>query len=185
MTDTFPRQYARTQRLTLGEPRTITVSPDGKRVLFLRSTNGTDSVQSLWLLHVERNTEVCIADVRKLLASSEGQTESAEEQARRERAREGAGGIVQYSCDAEVQHVAFAVAGHLFVCDMQHANEIIIKNPAPGTIYDARISPNAQHVAYVRDQSLYVCDLQGVERCLASEESPDITWGIAEFVAAE
>ena len=185
MTDTFPRQYARTQRLTLGEPRTITVSPDGKRVLFLRSTNGTDTVQSLWLLHVERNTEVCIADVRELLAASEGHTESAEEQARRERAREGAGGIVQYSCDAEVQHVAFAVAGHLFVCDMQHANEIVIKSPASGTIYDARISPDAQHVAYVRDRSLYMCDLQGVERCLASEESPDVTWGIAEFVAAE
>lgn len=185
MTNTFPRQYARTQRLTLGEPRTVTVSPDGKRVLFLRSTNGTDTVQSLWLLDVEHNTEVCIADVRKLLASSEGHTESAEEQARRERAREGAGGIVQYSCDTEVHHVAFAVAGHLFVCDMQHADEIVVKNPAEGTIYDARISPDGRHVAYVRDRSLYISDLQGVERCLASEVSPDITWGIAEFVAAE
>jgi len=29
--DTFPRQYARTRRLTLGEPRTVTVSPDGRR----------------------------------------------------------------------------------------------------------------------------------------------------------
>ena len=28
MSDTFPRQHARTQRLTLGEPRNFTVSPD-------------------------------------------------------------------------------------------------------------------------------------------------------------
>jgi len=38
VTDTFPRQYARTQRLTLGEPRNVTVSPDGRRVVFLRSS---------------------------------------------------------------------------------------------------------------------------------------------------
>ena len=31
--DTFPRQYARTQRLTLGEPRNVVVSPDGRRVV--------------------------------------------------------------------------------------------------------------------------------------------------------
>lgn len=37
MSDTFPRQYARTQRLTLGDPRTITVAADGQRVLFARS----------------------------------------------------------------------------------------------------------------------------------------------------
>ena len=44
VTDTFPRQYARTQRLTLGEPRNVTVSPDGRRVVFLRSSNGGDPV---------------------------------------------------------------------------------------------------------------------------------------------
>ena len=53
MSDTFPRQYARTQRLTLGEPRTITASND--RVVFLRSTHGSDPVQSLWVF--EDNAE--------------------------------------------------------------------------------------------------------------------------------
>ncbi|WP_244167377.1 hypothetical protein, partial [Streptomyces mutomycini] len=38
----FPRQHARTQRFTLGAPRAFTVSPDGTRVLFLRSSSGTD-----------------------------------------------------------------------------------------------------------------------------------------------
>ena len=35
--DTFPRQYARTRRLTLGEPRNLVVSPDGQRIVFIRS----------------------------------------------------------------------------------------------------------------------------------------------------
>jgi len=185
MTDTFPRQYARTQRLTLGEPRNIVVSPDGKRVLFLRSAAGNDTVNSLWLCHTERNTETCIADIRTLLSGSHSQNESAQERARRERAREGAAGIVSYSCDSEVLHAAFAVHGQLFVCDMHNAHEIVVNNAAPGTMYDARISPDGKHIAYVRGSAIFVCDMQGNERCLTPETASDITWGVAEFIAAE
>ena len=185
MTDTFPRQYARTQRLTLGEPRNIVVSPDGKRVLFLRSPAGNDTVNSLWLCHTERNTETCIADIRALLSGSNTENESAQERARRERAREGAAGIVSFSCDSDVHHAVFAVSGRLFMCDMHHALEIVVNNPAPGTMYDARISPDGKHIAYVRGSALYVCDLQGNEKCLTPEAAPDVTWGVAEFVAAE
>jgi dipeptidyl-peptidase-4 len=185
MTDTFPRQYARTQRLTLGEPRNIVVSPDGKRVLFLRSAAGNDTVNSLWVCHTERNTETCIADIRALLVGSHAENESAQERARRERAREGAAGIVSFSCDSEVHHVAFAVSGRLFVSDMHGAHEIAVKNPAPGTMYDARISPDGKHIAYVRGSALFVCDMQGNEECLTSETATDVTWGVAEFVAAE
>jgi len=185
MTDTFPLQYARTQRLTLGEPRNIVVSPDGKRVLFLRSAAGNDTVNSLWLCHTERNTETCIADIRALLTGTSSENESAQERARRERAREGAAGIVSFSCDSEVQQVAFAVSGRLFVSDMHGAHEIAVKNPAPGTMYDARISPDGKHIAYVRGSALFVCDMQGNEECLTSETATDVTWGVAEFVAAE
>ena len=185
MTDTFPRQYARTQRLTLGEPRNIVVSPDGKRVLFLRSPAGNDTVNSLWLCHTERNTETCIADIRALLSGSNTENESAQERARRERAREGAAGIVSFSCDSDVHHAVFAVSGRLFMCDMHHAHEIVVNNSAPGTMYDARISPNGKHIAYVRGSALYVCDIQGNEKCLTPETAPDVTWGVAEFVAAE
>jgi dipeptidyl-peptidase-4 len=154
MTDTFPRQYARTQRLTLGEPRNFVVSPDGKRVLFLRSPAGSDTVNSLWICHTERNTETCLADVRSLLSNSKTEHESAQERARRERAREGAAGIVSFSCDSEVLHVAFAVSGRLFVGDMHNVHEVVANKPAPGTIYDARISPDGKHVAYVRGQRI-------------------------------
>lgn len=185
MTDSFPRQFARTQRLTLGEPRNIVVSPDGKRVLFLRSSSGSNSVNSLWLFDVERNVEMCVADIETLLAHSDSSKESPEERARRERAREGAAGIVSFSCDSEMRHAVFAVGGRLFVCDMTHTSEIVISRPAPGTIYDARISGDGKHLAYVRGKSLYVCDLAGNERCIAGEDTQDVSWGVAEFVAAE
>ena len=56
--DTFPRQQARTRRFTLGEPRTLTVSPDGQRVVFLRSASGSDPVTDLWVLDVARRDAI-------------------------------------------------------------------------------------------------------------------------------
>ena len=40
MTDSFPRQQARTQGFSLGAPRSFEISPDGSRVAFLRSQGG-------------------------------------------------------------------------------------------------------------------------------------------------
>ena len=81
-TDTFPRQYARTQRLTLGEPRNIVVSPDGARVVFCRSSSGADSTNSLWVFDVATATERCIVDARSFGSNSD---ESDLERSRRER----------------------------------------------------------------------------------------------------
>ena len=93
--DTFPRQHARTQRLTLGEPRNFTVSPDGTRVVFARSASGSDPVNQLWSLDVASGAEKCLFDPRAAVESA-GQL-TAEERRRRERAREGAGGVVAAS----------------------------------------------------------------------------------------
>ena len=49
-TNRFPGQFARTQRFSLGVPRAFTLSPDGRRVLFLRTRGGEDRTSCLWLL---------------------------------------------------------------------------------------------------------------------------------------
>jgi dipeptidyl-peptidase 4 len=91
----FPRQHARTLRYTLGAPRGFTVAPDGSRVVFLRSRSGTDRGTCLWVLDLDEGEarERLVADPRALL---EGATEdlSPAERARRERSREGSGGVV-------------------------------------------------------------------------------------------
>ncbi|MCS5679854.1 MAG: S9 family peptidase, partial [Acidimicrobiales bacterium] len=88
----FPRQHARTRRFTCGAPRTVSVSDDGSRVLFLRSAAGDDPVNSLWLVDSVAGEERLVADPAELL-SDEGH-DSDREQARRERAREVGEGIV-------------------------------------------------------------------------------------------
>ena len=98
MADTFPRQYARTRRLTLGEPRNFMVSPDGNRVVFVRSGAGDDPVNGLWVFDVDSGEEVHVVDAFDLLDSTDTDL-PAQERARRERAREQAGGIVAYATD--------------------------------------------------------------------------------------
>ena len=60
--DSFPRQSARTQRFTLGEPRDVVVSPDGQRIVFLRSRGGTDPVNCLWVVDAATGDERLVAD---------------------------------------------------------------------------------------------------------------------------
>ena len=87
--DTFPRQYARTQRLTLGEPRNVVVSPDGQRVVFARSRGGDDPVNCLWVLDVASGEERLVADPLALLGVVDDEELPPEERARRERIARG------------------------------------------------------------------------------------------------
>ncbi|HRE02437.1 MAG TPA: DPP IV N-terminal domain-containing protein, partial [Ilumatobacteraceae bacterium] len=178
----FPRQSARTQRFTLGEPRSVTVSPDGKRVVFLRSAAGDDPVNCLWLFDTESGDERLIADPRVLLGDDDGDLPP-EERARRERAREGAGGVVAYATDTNVTVCSFALAGRLFVAGLISgaAREL----PVDGPVFDPRPDPTARRVAYVCGATLRIGELDATSWQLNGEADPDVTWGSADFVAAE
>src|ERR1700761_1404640 len=113
-TDSFPGQVARTQRFTLGMPRSFLLSPDGSRLLFLRSRGPEDPVGCLWLL--EEGQERLLADPG-VIAGGGGQVPEAE-RVRRERVREAGAGIVAYSADAEVRVAVFALNGELWAVDV-------------------------------------------------------------------
>jgi dipeptidyl-peptidase-4 len=184
--DTFPRQYARTQRLTLGEPRNFAVSPDGRRIAFLRSSAGDDPVNALWVLDPADGSERLIADPRSLLAAGDGTDLPAAERARRERMREGAGGITSYATDDDVRVVAFALAGRLFVGGLMSASARELS--VPGPVFDPRPDPTASRVAYVSGGALRVAELDGTTTTLAAPapgEADTVTWGSADFIAAE
>jgi dipeptidyl-peptidase-4 len=181
MSDTFPRQHARTQRLTLGEPRSFVVSPDGERIVFARSATGSDPVNMLWVLDVASATERLVLDPRSLGADLSAVTD--EERRRRERAREGAGGVVAYSCDTEVTRAVTILGGQTVVVDLL-TGTVTMPDIAPG-VFDARLSPDGALIAFVRGGSLCVSPVDGGERVLASDPSPLVTWGSADFIAAE
>ncbi len=192
MPDSFPRQYARTQRFTLGEPRNVMVSADGQRVVFLRSQAGDDPVNCLWAIDLADGPERLVADPFQLLAQDQqpGQEElSPEERAQRERRREGAGGITSFATCAATETAVFSLGGRLFHCDLRNGQSREI--PVPGPVFDPRLNPTGTLIAYVSGPRLLISDLAGSTRVLAGrpleiEDPTDpVTWGSAEFIAAE
>ncbi|MFC7817530.1 prolyl oligopeptidase family serine peptidase [Streptomyces sp. NPDC057367] len=181
--DSFPKRHARTQRFTLGAPRSFTVAPDGSRVAFLRSGSGTDRANSLWILDVEEGGERVAADPRALLGGAEEHLPP-EERARRERSREGGAGIVGYATDSALELASFALSGRLFAAELRAgtAREL----PAPGPVIDPRPSPDGRYIAYVARGALRVVGAEGDDdRALAEADAKGVTYGLAEFIAAE
>jgi dipeptidyl-peptidase-4 len=181
--DSFPRRHARTQRFTLGAPRSFTVAPDGERVVFLRSGSGTDRASSLWVLDVADGAERVAADPRALLGGA-SENLSPEERARRERSREGGAGIVGYATDAAVELASFALSGRLFTAELRAGTARELR--VPGPVIDPRPSPDGRHVAYAARGALRVVEAEGgADRALAEPDGEGVTYGLAEFVAAE
>ncbi|MET8401138.1 prolyl oligopeptidase family serine peptidase [Streptomyces sp900116325] len=182
----FPRQHARTQRFTLGAPRAFTVSPDGERVIFLRSASGTDRSNKLWVLDLAADgapQERVVADPGALLGGS-AEKLSAQERARRERSREGSSGIVGYAVDSAAELAAFALSGKVYVTELRAGSTRAL--PVPGPVLDPRPSPDGRHVAYVSKGALRVVGAEGDgDRALAEPEDAHIGYGLAEFIAAE
>ncbi|MFF4619594.1 S9 family peptidase [Nonomuraea jabiensis] len=182
MSESFPRLSARTRRFTLGVPRSFTITPDGGRVVFLRTRSGTDPVTCLWELDTDTHVERLVVDPRALDADEENLPP--EERARRERSREAAGGVVAYATDRDVTRASFALSGALYVVDF--ATGQTRRLDTPGAVIDPRLSPDGGQVAYVTGGALRVQDLgSGEDRALATPESETVTYGLAEFIAAE
>lgn len=175
--DSFPRQQARTQRFSLGRPRSFTVSPDGSRVVFLRSSAGDDPINRIWVLDVESGAERLVVE-----ATGEGNL-SPEERARRERVRERGGGVVAYSTDRNVEKACFGHGNGMTVVDLVGSADALRVDRT--SVFDPRLAPTGKGIAFVEDRGLSIVDLDGNELARAAHDGPNVSWGIAEFVAAE
>jgi len=183
----FPRLYARTARFTLGVPRALAVSPDGRRVLFVRTRSGTQRTSALWAYDVDAAQERCVADPDVLLGDG-GEELSAEERSRRERSRESGAGIVSFDTDEDAVHACFALSGQLWLADVRGQGGAGVRElPATGAVVDPRLDPTGRHVAYASGNALRVVgtDGQGGDRALVEPDGDHVVWGQAEFVAAE
>ncbi|MFE7133188.1 prolyl oligopeptidase family serine peptidase [Streptomyces sp. NPDC057638] len=190
----FLHQYAITQRFTVGTPRAPIVSPDGSRLVFIRSSSGTDRTGRLWVADLGeagdgRPRERVAADPAVLLGGA-GEQLSDQERARRERSREAGTGIVAYTVDNAVELAAFTLSGRLFTAGLRAgtAREL----PARGPVIAPRPSPDGRRIAYTSQGALRVIEADGTgDRAIAEpgEEygGPEgaVGYGTAEFIAAE
>jgi len=180
----YPRLAARTLRFTLGAPAAVTVSPDGARVLFLRSRSGTQRTGMLWVADVATGRERLLADPHDLLAGDDEDLPPAE-RARRERMRQGGAGITAYTTDGAADRAAITLSGRVFVIEVSSGSSTEI--PVTGPAVDARLSPDGAWVAYHCDRGLHVASAAGQQagQALVVEEEPTVTWGLSDFAHAE
>ena len=181
------------------------MADDGSRVLFLRSGSGDDPVNALWMLCPDTGDESLVADPASLPGAQDHGELPAAELARRERARESASGIVAYDALADLSRACFAVDGRVFLVEVPApgapaagtagAGDVpgvepgpsparIVELPSSGDAFDPRLSPDGSSVAYVSGSSVRITGAGG-DRRLVGGSTRSVSWGSAEFIAAE
>lgn len=183
MTVSYPRLAARTLRFTLGIPRNLTISPDGRTVRFIRTPDGVTRTGQLWEYDVQTRAESLLVDPVALLGEDCEQL-SAEEKSRRERSRESAGGLVGYDVDESGRWTCFALSGQLWAVHLGVRGVHAL--PSVGAVIDPRLDPTGRRIAYASGGALRVIGVDGTDdRALVSPASDTEVWGQAEFIAAE
>ncbi|HET6741944.1 MAG TPA: prolyl oligopeptidase family serine peptidase [Kribbella sp.] len=174
----LPAQSARTGRFTYGLPKAFTLHEE--HLLFLRTRGPEDSTSCLWLLDRDGAEQLVVAP-EDLVAG--GRLPEAE-RVRRERSRERTSGIVAYSSDRTGHQIVFGLQGVLYHLDGLDALPREIWTAGP--VVDPRIDPTGRRVAYVTGRELHVVDLaDGNNLAVAVADDPEVSWGLAEHVAAE
>ncbi len=181
--DTFLAQLAATSRFSRGRPVAISLTPDGRSVLFLRS-GPRSFVQDLYQYDVARREERVLLTAESILRGAE-EILTPEERARRERQRQTARGIASYRLSRDGRRILVPLSGRLFVIERASGAVRELASTA-GFPIDPRFSPDGTQIACVRNQDLYVTDVASRrERRLTEGGGDTLSNGEAEFVAQE
>jgi dipeptidyl-peptidase-4 len=109
----FFRDLAETRRYTLGQPVAPKLSPDGTTVIFLRG-GARDPVLRLYELDIASGREHELITPAQLLGNAEEKL-TAEEKARRERARVTLKGFTRFGLTKDGTRLLVTLSGKLYV----------------------------------------------------------------------
>ncbi len=177
----FIEQYAKSGRFTQGRPRNFTIT-NSNLVLFLRAIAADRVELGLYAFSLETEVEVLLIDPSKLNISNSAALPAAE-RSRRERMREAGAGITAYSVDENGENLCFALNGILFI--YQISTQQLTQVAHPQLIVDPKISPAGDAVAVITaGVSVYSIKNKSWQVLINSDDS-NITYGLANFIAAE
>ena len=181
--ETFPKQYARTRRFTVGAPRSFAISPNGHSISYLQSSSGSDPSNKLWIHNPQSQTSMLLADPQNLQGIGKNREISEDEQSRRERVREVGSGIVAFSSSSESPNVCFTSDGTLYAANLD--SKEIKGFETVGSVFDPQINPHGSLIAYVSDGDLRYIDSSGNDFLVIGSEDQNKSHGVADFIAAE
>jgi len=172
---------AATRNYTLGTPVSAEPTPDGKAVLYLLS-GPRDLIQHLYEYDIATHKERELVTPQALLGGKPEQL-SAEEKARRERARVSVQGFTHFELSRDGSQVLLPLDGRLFV--VARPSGKITALPGEGWIAP-QFSPDGTKVAALKDDDLHIIDVGArTDRQLTKGAGETLQHGEAEFVAQE
>jgi dipeptidyl-peptidase-4 len=175
------RDLAQTRGYSLGAPFSSKLTPDGKTVIYLRG-GARDPVLRLYEFPLPSGPERELLTPAQLLGSDEEKL-TAEEKARRERARVTLKGFTRFDMSKDGTRLLVSLSGQLYVVD----RATLKVTDLPGKYWiDPRFSPDGTAVAAVSDGELHVIDIaEQTSRPLTSGATATLSHGTAEYVAQE
>jgi len=163
--------------------KSVSLSPDGELVAFLRSREDDVDVLDLWAAPIGAGEPFKLIDARALVPDAGELSEA--EKARRERMRISARGVVEYSWDEQGRYILAPLEGDIFLASRE-GGTVRRLTETPADEIDAKVSPKGNYVSFVRDQDLVVVNLaSGGETPITDDGEGLITWATAEFIAQE
>jgi dipeptidyl-peptidase 4 len=178
---TYFRDLAETRNYSLGRPVAPKLTPDGQTVIYLRG-GPRDPVLRLYEFPLPDGPERELLTPSQLLGTAEEKL-TAEEKARRERARVTLKGFTRFELSKDGSRLLVTLSGQLYV--VNRADLKVTALPGKNWI-DPRFSPDGTAVAAVSAGELHVIELATVtSRAVTSGATATLSHGTAEFVAQE
>ncbi len=178
---TFERVFA-SPDLNGESPRSVRLSPDGRYLTLLRNRPDDTERYDLWGFDRQTGEWSMLVDSEALGTGAEL---SEEEKMQRERARiANLKGIISYQWASDGKSVLVPLDGDLYLARLD--GEVVRLTDTEATELNATLSPTGNRVSFVRDRQLWVAPIGGEAQAITPlEESEDIRWGEAEFIAQE
>jgi len=182
----FLKDLTETRSWRLGRPTSIRLTPDGARVLFLR-TPPRKPDNRLYAFDVKTGQVRELITPEEILKGKDEQL-SPEERSRRERMRVTLRGFTSYDLSEDGALVLVTLSGRAYLLPSEGgaAREVAGPDEKNNPIFDPRLSPDGRSVSFVRGGELWVAPVAGGRaRRITSGATPARTHAQAEFIAQE
>lgn len=170
--------------LTPPAPQQLQFAPDGNLLSYVKGSSETPNINDLWVYDIRQQQHRQLLAAAQLVADPTAM--SATEQARRERLRIRAGGIVEYHWSPDGQQLLIPLAGQLFLVNVSDG-AVKELTAADSAVTDARFSPRGNYVSYLDAQGalqlIHLADDKRVQ--VTPARTATTSYAVAEFVAQE
>ncbi|MFN3862085.1 MAG: alpha/beta fold hydrolase [Roseateles sp.] len=170
-------------------PRQAEISPGGQWISYLQPSQADSEVLELWAQPAAGGAPRKLVSAADLLGGAEQQLTEAEKMAL-ERQRISQRGITGYQwCGGDDAALLFPLSGELYLVRLTasgpQAQKLAL--PAGAPKLEPRCAPDGKTLAYVQGGNLFTLALAGGARPrqLTQDGSDAVSWGLAEFIAAE